>query len=102
MAIISITPMFGAGLVIHGRSTPVGSLTDGDTVYLNVDVTATSSAPLGTAYNMVRLCSDTTCWLDMASAAVATPSASGAMLPANATEYLMVRPNGRVISVVAK
>jgi len=102
MAIISIRPMNGGGLVVHGRTVPVGRMYDADTVHLNVDATATASTAFGTAMNMIRVCSDTNCWIDIASAAVGTPSATGDYLPAGAVEYLQVGAGNRVLSVVAK
>ena len=102
MAVISIRPMNGGGLVVHGRTVPVGRLSDADVVRLNVDAVATATTAFHTAMQMVRVCSDTNCWIDIASAAVSTPSATGDYLPAGAVEYLEINPRGGVLSVVQK
>lgn len=102
MATISIRPMLGGGLVIGGRVMPVGRLADAAEVRLNVDATKTAATAFHTAMGMVRLCSDTTCFYDIGSAAASNPSASGVLLPANVVDFVEINPRGAILSVVAK
>lgn len=102
MAVISIRPMVAGGIVVGGKVVPTGRQSDAEEVRLNVDATKTATTAFHTSMNMVRLCSDTTCFVQIGSAAAANPSATGWMLPANSIEYPEIVPRGAIVTVVAK
>lgn len=103
MAVITIRPMYGGGLVIGGRVTPVGRQSEAAVVKLNVDATRTACTAFHTSLHMVRLCSDTTCFIEFgAVGSTPTPSATGDILPANVVEYWEIQPVGGILHVIAK
>lgn len=91
MATLYITEYEGA-TTINGVTVPHAPKVTGQTV--TISGSTTTSSAFNKATHVVRLCSDTTCSYEIATAAVATTTSQ--RLPANVIEYVTVTPLDQV------